>query len=125
MKIKTSELEGVALDWAVNVCENPALALGAFNYAGERVAHAAGVGWSQAGSFIDRECLSITYWGERSRFGQTPSPEQFWEARHPSHRTHSFRTAGFGITALIAVKRCYVASKLGEEVEIPDELINN
>ncbi len=29
----------------------------------------------------------------------------------------------YGSTPLIAAMRCYVASKLGEEVEVPDELI--
>gem|GEM_PF-2663022 len=28
----------------------------------------------------------------------------------------------FGKTPLVAAMRCYVASKLGEEVDIPDEL---
>jgi hypothetical protein len=29
---------------------------------------------------------------------------------------------GFGPTPLIAAMRCYVASKLGDEVEVPNEL---
>jgi hypothetical protein len=32
-------------------------------------------------------------------------------------------TKYFGPTPLIAVMRCYVALKLGDEVEIPEELI--
>jgi hypothetical protein len=30
---------------------------------------------------------------------------------------------GYGHTPLIAAMRCYVASKLGDEVEIPQELL--
>lgn len=32
------------------------------------------------------------------------------------------KVTAYGTTPLIAAMRCYVASKLGEEVEIPDEL---
>lgn len=30
---------------------------------------------------------------------------------------------GYGPTPLIAAMRCFVASKLGDEVEVPDELL--
>ncbi len=111
MKIKTSELEGVALDWAVNFCETPELALGALNYAGERVAHAAGVGWSQAGLIIERKKIAVVY-----RAGG------YWLAYTPESKPSA---DGIGPTPLVAVMRCYVASELGEEVEIPDELVRN
>ena len=109
MKIKTSELERVALGWAVNVCENPELALGVLNYAGERVAHAAGVDWSQAGPIIEREKIAIVY-----RAGG------YWLAYTPESKPSA---DGTGPIPLTAAMRCYVASKLGEEVDVPDELI--
>jgi hypothetical protein len=31
----------------------------------------------------------------------------------------------YGPTPLIAAMRCYVASKLGDEVEVPDELLQS
>jgi len=37
----------------------------------------------------------------------------------PSENVHF---SGYGPTVLVAAMRCYVASKLGEEVEVPDEL---
>ena len=39
--------------------------------------------------------------------------------RHPTEHGHAESQAN---AALIAAMRCYVASKLGDEVEIPDEL---
>lgn len=124
---KTEELEGRPLDYAV------ALALGGVDqlggslrvlskgWSGEMI-FCPSESWKDGGPIIERECLSISYWGERSKFGQHEKREQSWECRHPSHRTQSRRTVGFGQTPLIAAMRCYIASKLGHEVEIPDSL---
>jgi hypothetical protein len=68
--------------------------------------------WSQGGPIIERERISIEdcqdgaglYW-EATRI----EPPSVSEARGP--------------TPLIAAMRCYVASKLGDEVEVPDELL--
>jgi hypothetical protein len=67
--------------------------------------------WGYAGPIIERERISIEdcqdgaglYW-EATRI----EPPAVSEARGP--------------TPLIAVMRCYVISKLGDEVEVPDEL---
>ena len=113
--MKTSELSGVALDWAVAKCEpNP-----------ENVTHQNGVirrqpvqyvfspsiDWAQGGPIIEREGLTVEYLHD-SR----------WIARHPIAKRHSRPIFGEGTTPLIAAMRCYVASKLGDEVEIPEEL---
>jgi len=36
---------------------------------------------------------------------------------------HTEQVIGFGHTPLVAAMRCFVASHLGDEVEIPDELV--
>ena len=64
--------------------------------------------WAQAGPIIDREGI--------------------WLEHHIAakvHGAHKGDAVWFhkGPTPLIAAMRCYVASKLGDEVEIPEELM--
>lgn len=96
MKIKTSELTRTALDWAVARCEGyESGCSGVIPYSTE---------WAQGGPIIEREGLSVTQFGGA------------WKAstlRQP---------AVLGPTHLVAAMRAYVASKLGDEVEIPEGL---
>lgn len=100
MKIKTSELTGAALDWAVARCEG-----GVGNNQLIGAWYSPSTDWTQGGPIIEREGIATL-----------PCPRG-WAAR-----------IGFGseyiegTTPLIAAMRCYVASKLGDEVEIPEEL---
>jgi hypothetical protein len=101
--MKTSELIGPALDWAVAKCE------------GNEITIRKGCLWiptdcysadcSQAGPIIEREKISVFTLGKG------------WGAQLKSHR--DIRR---GPTPLIAAMRAYVASKLGNEVEVPEEL---
>lgn len=124
MKTKTSELTGAALDWAV------AQALGyttstldlLYDIKSYDQFHPS-TDWSHGGPIIEEEGISISYWGTKSKFGQHSRPEQFWEARHPSHRTYSYRTVGFGSAPLVAAMRCFVTRKLGSKVKVPDGLL--
>jgi len=113
--MKTSELTGAALDWAVAKCEEHA----AFIRDGEVWSEdpedpiafdvwAYSTDWAQGGPIIEREKISTL------RYGQ-------WIASIPADSTGE--SSGFyGPTPLLAAMRCYVASKLGDEVEIPEEL---
>ena len=112
MKIKTSELQGTALDWAVAKCERVE-----FTYEDhphhEMFDMHYSTNWAKGGPIIMREGVGIwmypwNEWGE---------PEIVWyaEDKNGDH----VQTAP---TPLIAAMRCYVKSKLGDEVEIPDEL---
>ena len=97
MKIKTSELTGAALDWAVCKCE------------GEQPSRYTkySTDWAQGGPILERE--EINLWTE----GYAA-----WEA------TQYGKWQEWGPTPLIAAMRCYVGTKLGNEVEVPDELTN-
>lgn len=118
MKIKTSELSGAQLDWAVAECEG----LLAFGYetdgerlwttlsTGETELFAPHINWAQGGPIIERE---------RIRLDQMPYPKELWIAGHDS--SHDMVS---GPTPLVAAMRCYVASKLGDEIEIPEEIKN-
>ena len=130
MKIKTSDLTLLALDWAVAECEGmdieirPAGACGRPLYV---LAAEAGrtpwtwtptTSWHQAGPIIEREGIAI----DVVRAGWTIDS---WVAALV-HEDKEFdgvaRAEEYGPTPLIAAMRCYVASKLGDEVDIPEEL---
>ena len=104
MKIKTSELAGAALDWAVAKCEGiqdsefVRTHMDAWPYSTD---------WSQGGPIIEREKIGVWWDG-------------VWHAKYDGCRPDQVQDAH---TPLIAAMRCYVASKLGDEVEIPNELI--
>lgn len=110
MRIKTAELQGKALDWAVAKCEGmPPNYFDADDQAftdDEGMLFCPSTNWSQGGPIIERESLAIEPWASMNR----------WTARSQKF------AAGVGPTPLIAAMRCYVASKLGDEVEVPNEL---
>ena len=67
--------------------------------------------WSQGGPIIERERITLRFWDN----------EPYITAYMPLNGSdHS--PWWHGPTPLIAAMRCFVASKLGDEVEIPDEL---
>jgi hypothetical protein len=118
MKVKTSELTGAALDWATSIVFNPAPEWGKWNPS---------INWAQGGPIIEREEISLDYaqaddWAARSPTSirsarpsrARPSPRGGW-------RLTAVDRWAYGPTPLIAAMRCYVASKLGDEVEIPEE----
>jgi hypothetical protein len=109
--MRTLELTGAALDWAVAKCEG--IYFENFEefemYAGDY-----STDWAYGGPIIERECIGL----------RGPSIRgNAWAAfidlsgisQGPQHR-HT------GPTPLIAAMRCYVESKLGHEIEIPEEL---
>ena len=127
-----SELSGPALDWAVAKCEgamycleisptrNSWESMSGFNarysewkgdgFGMDRPAYS--TDWAQGGPIIGREGIDLIY--ERNSDEEIV---QIWaqigDATPPEY---------FGQTGLQAAMRCYVASKLGNKVEVPDEL---
>ena len=65
--------------------------------------------WAQGGPILDRERITIRQW--------TNMPSIH------AYMPHDGAPWGAGPTALIAAMRCLVTSKLGREVEVPDELL--
>jgi hypothetical protein len=107
IKLKTSELTGAALDWAVAKCE-----LGeAINEVDDP--HFYSTDWAQGGPIIEREWLDVTPWPNESR------EDMRWHCQQ--HDTAN-DFAQYGPTLLIAAMRCYVASRVGDEIELPEEL---
>lgn len=65
---------------------------------------------------MERELISVSR--EFSEF--TKGNE--WAAWTPAPIRDDAEAFGYGPTPLIAAMRCYVASKLGDEVDVPDEM---
>lgn len=120
MKLKTSELQGPALDWAVAKCEFPdantkdievwVQPLPCDDL--EDFKFQPSTDWAQGGPIIEREWLDVTPWPNES------DEDLRWQCKQHD----SIDCVAFGPTPLIAAMRCYVASKLGDEVEVPDEV---
>jgi len=123
MKIKTAELSGAALDWTVAKCEGKN---GVLHDDGITrcivVAAPPGVykgiwcptvNWAQGGPIIEREAHNL--------FKHNGGTEWCCACNTPRDGYTAIITAD-GPTPLTAAMRCYVASRLGDEVEIPEEL---
>jgi hypothetical protein len=133
--MKTSELTGAALDWAVAMAEGDKVyrpRLGrpsdwdkeaylkdgsddrwVVRVQNPKVAHFVdwtynpSGGWWEGGPIIEREKLDVFCSG------------QIWDASTGDRGNNSVQS---GPTPLIAAMRCYVASKLGDEIDLPKEL---
>ena len=114
MKIKTSDLNGIALDWAVASIECDTGWLARHMHLLYTMPYS--TDWAQGGPIIERERMTLSY----NKNGQTYSAHvSRFRQRGMSNRTR-WRS---GPTPLVAAMRCYVASKLGEEIDIPQELL--
>ena len=107
--MKTSELTGVALDWAVckakgeyqcPVDEYTEVWMASRRYSTK---------WEQGGPIIERESIAIYKLNDGN-----------WRAKIYSDKPCPVYV--LAATPLVAAMRCYVASKLGYEVDIPEEL---
>ena len=110
MKIKTSELSGVQLDWAVKkaIKKDGGYFLPSKNY--KDISHS--TNWAHGGPVIEQEGISLDYIGVGEGIRVSPWLATKWLA-------DDLMSRGEGPTPLVAAMRCFVASKLGEEVEVP------
>lgn len=131
MKVKTSELEGAALDYAVAValemkvivhapnsfrydvadgihCSTYGCTIGPASMTGDDEEYSPSTDWSQGGPLIEQYKII------------TDPPND----NCPSWGAWLGIDAGDGPTALVAICRAIVSAKLGDTVDIPDELVN-
>lgn len=148
MKMKTSELTGVALDWAVAKCEE---------YSGQVYVKDGklyeplyeeflcfSTDWAQGGPIIEWENISIircddNYETDKEVYTTLPVRIAVWGAVHKDRHglSESYGSQGdhcgksynvypdvmvYGPTPLVAAMRCYVTSKFGDEIKIPGVL---
>lgn len=121
--MKTNELTGAALDWAVAKCEDEEVTMvkGQLETRWTENGWKPSTDWAQGGPIIEREGLGV------SQYNNIPDrPENRWQCvkYYGGMRLGNYRPlCEHGPTPLIAAMRCYVASKLGDEVDVPTELI--
>ena len=121
--MKVSELTGAALDWAVAKCEGKTK-LYQIRRGDSRVIDTDhpeyfeqykrqhdeySTDWAQGGPIIEREGISVA----------TDDVEPWCGFIEDDEINTLFFS---GPTPLIAAMRCYVASQLGDEIELPEEL---
>ena len=123
MKLKTSELQRPALDWAVAKClghrvvENYGAYIRIYlpdqKQSMYTLTFCPSADWSQGGPIIEREEIFLA----KSILGGWTGTiyTQDDEVRCILHE---------GPTPLIAAMRCFVSSKLGDEVEVPNEIVS-
>ena len=111
--MKTSELTGAALDWAVAKCEGVTEGKDGAWYYDRRNSYNYSTDWSQGGPVI------AEMRGLKLKIGRKPGAPCY---AHIVGHNGVERWHQTGKTPLIAAMRCYVAGKLGDEVEVPDEL---
>lgn len=111
MKVKTSELIGAALDWAVAMAENWAGA--------DFEVKPFSTDWAQGGPIIERKGIS-TVRDEGDDYWQAVTDANSGSMFGPGLSGYNYEQ---GPTHLIAAMRCYVTSELGHEVDVPDELV--
>lgn len=116
MKEFPQDLSSDALDWAVGVCEGMSpedfdVDERAF-VDDEGMPFCPSVLWGHAGPIIEREKITL----DTTYFPNTSNVT--WVARHPNH-LFSY----FGETALVAAMKSYVASKFGDGIEVPFDLM--
>ena len=142
MKIKVREATHAQLNWLVAECEPATF----FDWQADPTNNewSPTTNWAQGGPIIEWESVSVIRcddeYGTDKRGFTTSKRIPVWGAitgRHHSSSTYSSQGDNWGYaysldedsitrgpTPLVAAMRCYVASKLGDEVELPEELAN-
>ena len=141
MKIKTADLIRPALDWAVGTAlELPVEICQVFQYGRPNGEHYISIGetdkdgaevtfepseeWSQGGPILEQEGINLFKHNKLSE-----SQPDVWCAHKVVPRPNmegSFNSCALaldGPTPLVAAMRCFVASRFGDEVDIPEELL--
>lgn len=132
--VPTSQLQGAALDWAVAKCEGVRTVLARYEHTLTGVcvldAELVEMGadgtqelrysrdWVQGGPIIERERIDI-----QSKFSGSsivPKDQWYWQASTVTEDDVAYWLDGH--TPLVAAMRCYVASKLGDDVAVPEGL---
>ena len=133
MRVKTNELIGLPLDYAVAVAGDgtglwfDTVATYWIKIHGKD--RALSKGWSQSQCFtpstdgdtvidlMEQEWLHVVPWPNEH------DEDRRWQCIQHDERSVVSSIGCYGPTARIAVCRCYVAANLGDEVEIPEVLL--
>ena len=121
MKVKTTNLFDTPLDWAVAKClgvtpiavrKNYSEGWLLYSHPNATIPLEYSSKWSQGGPIIEREKISVEL-----------KPHGYWMASFQNNYADEKEFLSLGPTPLTAAMRCFVASLLGDEVDIPEELL--
>ncbi len=128
-QVKVAEATEAQLDWMLGVAEGYDLSL--YGVDPSIRAQKPGLGvhapWkptrlhSQIGPIMDREKMDYeTVWSTRGCGVRTGF--QGYRATHPKNHGGLIRYHGYGANLSIATARCFIVSRLGDVVEVPEAL---
>ena len=100
--MKTAQLTGAALDWAVDKSLNLNTPYNSWGQIGKVPAYS--TDWAQGGPIIERERIETCPVGDE------------WRGMYADYRL-------YGPTLLIAAMRCVVTVNLGDEVKLPQHFL--
>jgi hypothetical protein len=123
MRIKTSELQGETLDRAVAHCAEWSKKFPIFTDGKPMSKGNYTTDWALGGPIIEREKIGV-WWATHYVDEDGVEYGNHWYAEvgcTDENADSRYCGVADGPTPLIAAMRCYVASKLGDEVEVPDE----
>ena len=137
MQVKVCELSGNQLNYAVAICENRTVVgfLGGGVWVmgrhedgselpGFEFVYSPSTDWMNGGPLIERERIVVKPLtiAERTEAGSDVLRDTGWVSYKTPALFWITPQAHQGATPLAAAMRCYVAFKLGDEVDVPDEL---
>lgn len=145
MKIKTSELTGAALDWAVAKCEGETPLWHSGTTVSESIQgikrfwvsvdtrydkegrdynprYSPSTDWLTAGPIIQREEITVQPVYAEGKLSVWNAAGHDLEYDESGEYIDGSDHSSYGPTPPIAAMRCFCRSKLGDEVEVPDEL---
>jgi hypothetical protein len=115
--MRTNELQGAALDWVVALIEHPEWKEQGFlevfpddlrfEDGAAYITYTPSTDWAQGGPIIEREGIELFRNNEKNYWFTSKARNQI----------------GVGPTPLVAAMRAFVASKFGDEIELPEELM--
>lgn len=120
MKIKVSQATSLQLDWLVGTIEKVegltyserTNKLYSYDKRKLMARHSPTTSWAQGGPILEREGMTVGR--------QIHTTE--WSAETFDGTGMDVTHLRFGPTPLVAAMRCFISSRLGDEVEIPEEL---
>lgn len=129
MKIKVSELTNIQIDYLVAIIQYPELVWGdtiGLHWASHQIVipefkepdcyYHPSNDWSIAGDIIEKNKIHLLH-------SDDCKEDSKWVASIARENMVGWRILHHGKTPLLAAMRCYIESKLGDSVEIPEELL--
>lgn len=133
MKVRTHDLTTKQMSFLVSMIEMPHLVwgdtIGIHAHSSQIIVpelnepdcYTPYMGWDMFGDIVEREGIDIYCNVPTNRKHKDVAWRGSWAAQY--HRCGIESERYYGNTAIIAAVKCFIAHKLGENIELPDELV--